>query len=66
MTDYITPEQAAELLPVGNPDWIRAQLKRGKIEGSKIGGRWVTTEAAIHAFVARSSNNTRRKNRSVA
>ena len=29
-TEYLTPEQAAELLPIGNADWVRQQLRTGR------------------------------------
>lgn len=64
---YLTPEEAAKILPRGNADWIRAQLRAGRLEGSKIGGCWVTTEAAVHAMVAAASNvqPRRRRRRSI-
>lgn len=61
MNDLITPEQAAESLPRFNAEWIRVQLRKGALEGSKIGGRWFTTEDAIRAMVERGSNGQRRR-----
>lgn len=61
MSDLITPEQAAEHLPRFNAEWVRVQLRKGALEGSKVGGRWFTTEEAIKAMVARGSNNQRRR-----
>lgn len=65
---YLTPEQAAELLPYGNADWIRQQLRRGALRGSKVGGRWMVEESAIDEMVEAASNSTtrRRRRRSVA
>lgn len=65
---YLTPEQAAHLLPYGNADWIRQQLRRGTLRGSKIGGRWMVEESAIEEMVEAGSNSTtrRRRRRSVA
>lgn len=59
----LTPEQAAELLPFGNADWIRAQLRTGRLDGSKVAGRWLVTEDAITAMVAAGSNATTRRRR---
>lgn len=63
MDRYLTPEQAAELLPFGNPDWIRAQLRAGRLRGSKIGGRWLIEPAAIDDMVAAGSNRPVRRRR---
>lgn len=66
-TAWLTPEQAAELLPFGNADWVRDQLRTGRLGGSKISGRWVTTEEDIKAMVAGGSNSqTRRRRRRAA
>ncbi|HJR88888.1 MAG TPA: hypothetical protein VJ782_01850 [Aeromicrobium sp.] len=61
MSAYLTPEQAAEKLPRFNADFIRIQLRKGALEGFKVGGRWFTTEAAIDAMVAAGSNSQRRR-----
>lgn len=61
MTDYLTPEQAAELLPFGNADWVRDQLRTGRLEGFKVAGRWMTTVEFVQAMVAGGSNSTRRR-----
>ena len=65
---YLTPEQATTRLPFGNADWIRQQLRRGTLRGSKIGGRWMVEESAIEEMVEAGSNSTtrRRRRRSVA
>lgn len=64
MTEYLTPEQAAELLPFGNADWVRIQMRKGKLAGSKVGGRWLTTRDAVEGMVAANTNGvTRRKRR---
>ena len=60
-TEYLTPEQAAELLPIGNADWVRQQLRTGRLSGSKVQGRWVTTREAIAAMVEAGSNSQRRR-----
>lgn len=62
-TKYLTPEEAADRLPVGNADWVRMQLRAGRLRGSKVGGRWVVEEAAIHEMVEAGSNSTRRRRR---
>lgn len=57
---YLTPAQAAELLPFGNADWIRQQLRIGKLRGSKVSGRWLVEEAAIDEMVEAGTNSTTR------
>lgn len=64
MTTYLTPEQAAEILPFGNADWIRMQLRAGRLRGSKVAGRWLVEESAITEMVEAGSNaQTRRRRR---
>lgn len=58
--ERLTPEEAAEHVPQ-SAEWIRTQLRAGNLEGSKVGGRWVTTLEAIDALVQRGSNSTRRR-----
>lgn len=60
-TKWLTPEEAAKRLPVGNADWFREQLRRGNLRGSKVGGRWLVSEAAIDEMVEAGSNSTRRR-----
>lgn len=62
-TTYLTPEQAAERLPIGNADWFRAQLRRGRLRGSKVGGRWLVAEDAIAEMVEAGTNSTTRRRR---
>ncbi|WP_067428448.1 MerR family transcriptional regulator [Nocardioides jensenii] len=64
-TDLLTPEQAVEqrLLPFGNADWIRAQLRAGKLRGSKVAGRWLVSKEAIAEMVDAGTNTTRRRRR---
>jgi len=68
MTAYLTPEQAADMLPFGNADWVRQQLRAGNLRGSKLSGRWVVEAAAIDEMVAEGSNREgrRRRRRAVA
>lgn len=65
--DLLTPEQAVEsnLLPFGNADWVRAQLRNGNLRGSKVAGRWLVSPAAIKEMVEAGSNSTRRRRRRV-
>lgn len=60
---YLTPEQAAERLPFGNADWIRQQLRGGRLRGSKVSGRWLVEESAINDMVEAGSNSTARRRR---
>lgn len=62
-TTYLTPEEAATRLPFGNADWIRMQLRAGRLAGSKVGGRWVVEEDAIDEMVQAGTNVTRRRRR---
>jgi hypothetical protein len=67
VTAYLTPEQAADRLPFGNSDWVRQQLRAGRLRGSKVSGRWVVEETAIDEMVAEGSNREgRRRRRRVA
>lgn len=64
MSDWITPQRAAELYPMlGNADWFRKQLRLGVLRGSKPGKGWVTTTAAVEDFVEGHSNTTARRRR---
>ena len=66
MTDepkYLTPKEAAKRLPVGNADWVREQMRSGRLEAAKVGGRWVTTPEWIDAMVQAGSNSTTRRRR---
>lgn len=67
MTDtaivYLTPEQAAERLPFGNADWVRMQLRAGRLRGSKISGRWVVEESAVDEMIEAGSNAQTRRRR---
>jgi hypothetical protein len=67
-TNYLTPEDAANLLPFGNADWIRRQLRAGNLRGSKVSGRWLVEAAAIDDMVKAGTNSTtrRRRRRAVA
>lgn len=65
MTAYLTPEQAAAKLPVGNADWWREQCRKGRVRGSKVGGRWLIEESAIDELVEAGSNSTRRRRKRV-
>lgn len=59
---YLTPEQASKKLPFGNADWIRMQLRAGRLRGSKVRGRWMVEESAIAEMVEAGSNvQTRRR-----
>lgn len=63
MPTYLTPENASARLPFGNADWIRAQLRLGRLKGSKVGGRWLVEEAAIDEMVKAGSNTAPRRRR---
>jgi hypothetical protein len=63
VTIYLTPEQVSERLPFGNADWVRMQLRAGRLRGSKIAGRWVVQEDAITEMVDAGANSTRHRRR---
>lgn len=56
MSDYLSPEQAAEEVPRFKAEWFREQLRAGKLRGSKVGGRWVIERSAIDEMVQAGSN----------
>lgn len=62
---WYTPEQIANdpRLPYGNADWVRAQLRRGRLEGSLVGNRWLIPEGALDAMLDAGKNQPRRKRR---
>lgn len=60
---YLTSEEAASRLPFGNADWVRMQLRAGRLRGSKISGRWVVEESAIAEMIAAGSNDQTRRRR---
>lgn len=70
---YLSPKQAAEMLPAFQADWFYRQLRAGKIRGSKVGGRWFIEESAVVEMIeaasndpARSEASTRRRRRRAA
>lgn len=63
MTNYLSPEQAADRLPRFKAEWFRQQLRRGALRGSKVGGRWLIEESALTELVEAGSNDTRRRRR---
>ena len=63
MTDWITPEQAAEQLPRFTAAWVRRQLRRGSMTGSKIGGKWLTTTDAVTELIDAGSNSVKTRKR---
>lgn len=60
---YLTPEQASAKLPAFNADWYREQLRKGRLRGSKVGGRWLIEESAIDEMVEKGSNEAPRRRR---
>lgn len=70
---YLSPQQAAEMLPRFTADWFYRALRAGKIRGSKVGGRWLIEESAVVEMIeaasndpARSEASTRRRRRRAA
>lgn len=57
---WLTPEQVAERIPTGNADWVRQQLRTGRLRGSKIRGVWWVEPEAIAEMAAAASNSTAR------
>lgn len=60
---WLTPEQAAAETPLArfNADWIRRQLRQGKLRGSLIGNRWFIPEDAIGELLDAHTNQPRGK-----
>lgn len=64
---WLTPEQVAAdpRLPRGNADWVRKQLRAGKLRGSLVDGRWYVREDAIDEMFETATNDTRKRRRRV-
>lgn len=58
--EWLTPEQVAEKLPRGNADWVRKQLRTGRLRGSKVAGSWYIELAAVREMLEAGSNSTAR------
>ena len=56
--NWLTPEQVAEMLPRGNADWVRRQLRAGRLIGFKVSGAWFVEPSAVREMVAAGSNST--------
>jgi hypothetical protein len=65
---WMTPEQVAAdpTIPVGNADWIRKQLRKGALRGSRTGGRWLVPEGAVEEMLEKHSNVVRRRKKRAA
>jgi excisionase family DNA binding protein len=48
--DLLTPEDAAERLHM-RPQTLRAYLRKGKIRGFHVAGKWMLTHEAFDEFV---------------
>lgn len=64
-TKWLTPEQVAAdpRLPRFNADWVRKQLRAGRLRGSLVGNRWLVPEDAIDDLLSAGSNDTRKRRR---
>ena len=62
---WLTPEQVAAdpRLPRFNADWVRKQLRAGRLRGSLVGNRWLVPEDAVDELLEAGSNDTRRRRR---
>lgn len=68
-TRWLTPEQVAAdpRLPRFNADWVRRQLRAGRLRGSLVGNRWLVPEGAVDELLEAQTNQPRgKKKRSVA
>lgn len=65
---WLTPEQVAAdpRLPRGNADWVRKQLRAGRLRGSLIDGRWYVPEDSIEEMLQSGTNDTRRRRKRAA
>lgn len=69
MTDYMTPEQVADMLPRFNRDSVYKALKTGALEGFQPtgpGGPWLIKPEAVDAWITAGSNSVRRRRRRAA
>lgn len=48
-SDWFTVEEASEILDV-SPQYVRKLLAGGKLAGSKLGGRWITSIEALNSI----------------
>lgn len=50
LADVLSVENIAESTPYSK-DWIRTQLRTGRLRGRKLGGRWVVLRTALLDFL---------------
>lgn len=50
LADVLSVESIAESTPYSK-DWIRSQLRAGRLRGRKLGGRWVILRTALLDFL---------------
>lgn len=64
-TRWLTPEQVATdpRLPRFNADWVRRQLRAGRLRGSLVGNRWLVPADAIDELLEAQTNQPRGKKR---
>lgn len=66
---WLTPEQVADdpRIPHFNADWIRRQLRKGRLRGSLVGNRWLIPDGALSEMLEAHTNQPRpKKKRDVA
>jgi excisionase family DNA binding protein len=52
LNDYLTPQQAGEILNV-TAEAVRALLRRGVLDGQKLGRDWFITRSDLEAYQGR-------------
>lgn len=62
MTELLTAAEVAAILRC-DPAAARQLMRAGRLEASKICGRWLVTPAALDTLIAESSNRTQSAHR---
>lgn len=58
--EWMTADQVASKLPRGNADWVRRELREGRLRGSKVRGTWYVEPDAVREMLESASNDPAR------
>ncbi len=50
LNDYITTDEAAQILGVNSTQWVRDLVRTGRIAGVKAGRTWLVLRADVENF----------------